>query len=274
LAEKVERCKLNDNEDFIDDGSEEELEDEAGGGEETAEAAAAAAATAAAAADKFDAKAFRKELADLKATIAESNRAAEYWRGRAEGKGAPKAEEEEIALEDDLVDAISSGDGKRIAKVIKGLGFVRQSEVEQAIASTRQSITRDAALVRQYPDLADEQSEFFQVATKHYSELVADDPGAKLSPATLKTAAKMAKLELEGKGSSSQSRGERINRQSGERGSRSSANASSSTADLSPMQRRIIDNLRSEGSSLTEEGYRKRANSGVKMSGPGRRRAA
>lgn len=221
--------------------------------------------------EKIDVRSVMRELKELKSSIVERDRALEYWRGRAEGSGKKDApaegedEEEEISLQEDLVDAISSNDAKRVASALKQMGFVREKDVQKAIQSTRQSITRDAELLRKYPDLGDEQSEFFQTATKHFKELCADDPRAANDPRSLKTAARMAELELRHAGSAEESRTERIRRQSGERGARPSKDSGNDA--LSPTQRRIIENLRAAGAHIDEDGYRRRASSGVKMSG-------
>lgn len=210
----------------------------------------------------------RSELAKLRDSVAERDRALEYWRGRAEGAKPTKKdepEEDEIELKDDLVDAISSNDAKRVASALKGLGFVSQKDVQATIQNTRNSMTREAKLVQDFPAIADEKSEFYQATKKHYAELVADDPSLVNSPATLKTAAKLAKAELGEKAERENDRAARVSRQSG--GRSTPRTASRDSKELSPQQQRIIENLRAAGANISEDGYRKRAESGVRMAG-------
>ncbi len=214
----------------------------------------------------------QRELRELRKSQEELTRTAEYWRGKAEGKAGaanaePEEDEEEITVEDDLVDAISSNDATRVAKALKSMGFVREKDVRQTIASTRAAMTAEAKLIQQFPDLADESSEFYEATKKHYRELVKEDPALAQSPATLKTAARMAQLELGEAATAEESRAARVSRQAGGRTVRATAGSKAGNQDLSPAQRRIIENLRAAGADISEEGYRKRATGGVRMAG-------
>ena len=263
-----------EHEELLDDGSE-ELEDVEAGSEEQPEQPEAKEAKEGKE-EKSALKAIRLELKELKGAISERDRALEYWRGKAEGKGTANSsaegddDEEDVKLDDDLVDAISSNDPKRISKALKSLGFVREKDVQRTIAGTRAAMTREAKLVSEFPELNDEKSPFYEATKKHYADLVADDPSLKQSPATLRMAAKLAKAELES-GEGEESRASRISRQSGGRQVRRSSSQSGGSAEgseeLSPVQKRIIANLRDAGAKIDEAGYKKRAASGVRMGG-------
>lgn len=228
-------------------------------------------------------KELRRELNELRKSQEEMARTAEYWRGKAEGKGAGSAksgsaaasddeDDDAVKLDEDLVDAISSNDAKRISKALKSMGFVRAKDVERTIQATRGAMTREAALLREYPDLGDEKSELYEATARHYRDLIADDPALSKSPSTLRMAAKLAKAELGGQASGEEDRAARVARQSGggsgTRSRAAGAAGGNGSGGLNEAQRRIISSLRAAGANITEDGYKKRASEiGVNVAG-------
>jgi hypothetical protein len=227
---------------------------------------------------KDEQKEIREELASLRNRLSETENNAKYWYEQAKGKAtAPAAVEEEeevIELKEDLVDVISSGDVKKIKETFKKLGFVDEKEVKQRIAQTRQQIAEEAELFGPYPDLKNPESELFKEAAKEYGQL-AKQFGE--SPKTLALAARIAAKSIGYEASTSSRRQpaqedddeadrvRRVNSQSGSRG-RSAKGGNEGPDEFSPAQKSIIDRFQAVGSSLTPEGYRKRAETGVRMS--------
>lgn len=232
-------------------------------------------------------KEMRAEMKNLRTRLSETETDARFWREQAKGGAKPEAEpeEEDIDAGEDLLEVFSSGDAKRVVQSLKKLGFTRQQDVQGMIGSTRQEMTAQAALYGKYPDLQDPNSEFFAETAKIYNEL-AQDPAFKKSGKTIEVAARMAAAEL-GTSAPRQKGGRRdevdeyderetervrrVSSQAGERGrprSRSGRDTGDeSSNELNAMQRNLIAKFRAAGSSVSEEGYRKRAESGVRMSG-------
>jgi hypothetical protein len=106
-----------------------------------------------------------------------------------------------------LVDELAASGVDAIAK----RGFISAKDAQkiaadvalkvsrQMIANERQKMTSDAAILSQFPELKDQQSELFKETAKLYQEAVAMDPNAKKTPAALYLAAKAAKKSLEGR---------------------------------------------------------------------------
>lgn len=221
----------------------------------------------------------RDELRSLRTRVSEAENDARFWRTKASGE-APKEEgendgDDEPSVTDDLLETFSSGDAKRVAKVLKEMGFVRQADVEKAITNTRKEISSQGQLYKTYPDLADSESEFFLETAKRYNQLVQDEPSLKKSPKTIEIAARLTAAELGVSETPSRrdddgdyERASRVARQSGDRGRGSrAAKGSDGPSELSAVQRSIIAKFQAAGSTVTEEGYRARADKGVKMSG-------
>jgi hypothetical protein len=140
---------------------------------------------------------------------------------------------------------------------------IAREEVERS----RESLIRDAELARQYPELANEQSELFKRTQAIYQEMTQREPSLKNSAQTLPMAARLAKAELIAEGRQD-ARQDRIMRQSGDRGYSSRYGGfDDDSNELSPTQRAIIERFNASGEAeISEEGYRKRAQS-VKMGG-------
>jgi hypothetical protein len=263
----------------------EELEDQSGGDTKPAKAEPAKDP------DKEAARELREENKLLRARVSEAEDNVKFWHGKAaqtpKAAKAEEAEAEDKPLSADLVDAISSGDTKLVKKLFREMGFASDRDVDNKIGQTRAQITEESKLYGKYPDLQDNQSEFFKSAAKHYNDL-AQDPTLAKSPKLIEIAARLAKAEL-GDGEEVEERRapkrrdpdedaetDRVRRVSTQSGPRGGAKARE-TADnnvLSAAQASIVKKFQEAGSDLTVERYTSRANRGVRMSGRSARRAA
>ncbi len=221
----------------------------------------------------------------------ESDQTARYWAEQARAQPEKKAPDPDPEPDEDidLVSEITTNGAKGLAKVLDKLGYVKRRDVEQSIASTRNEITQDAAMLRDYPDLADTKSPFFRATAAIYNSLTADDERAKNNPKTIRYAARLAKAEM---ATAPRRRGDpdpdedldserydddpdaaRIARQAGDRGRRA-AGGGAQPETLDRMQKEMVANFRRAGGEITEESYMKRAKEGVRMGGVPQRRAA
>lgn len=124
--------------------------------------------------------------------------------------------EDPTALVDDLAKLGRDALAKR--------GFIRESEVrkivkeesrkaavtaaKQIVGKTRTQVTTESAILRDFPDLADPESELYKATVPHIQAAVRLDPGAARNPSTLFLAATAAKAALDAKGGGRQ-RGDR-----------------------------------------------------------------
>ena len=234
----------------------------------------------------------QRELKTERRSRSEFQKAAEFWTRQAQSgpaKPAATPEPEAPKVTVDLVDALTTGDHTAIAKAMREMGFVSKHEVQAEIAATRSQITAESQLLNKYPDLADDQSEFFKLTGTIYNEL-ASDPAMAKSGKLVEVAARMAKGELGGSTSRrtpaplsdddpdedpEEDRARRVSRQSGDRGRHSTRQGNDGESEvLSAMQKSIVQRLRNAGADITEESYAKRAKAGVRMGGlPTTRRA-
>lgn len=173
----------------------------------------------------------RAELEGLRRERDEARDSERFWAQRARAGGQQPAEsveepEEEIET-DDLIpavtgdqsvdeaifsdpdkwaDAVSKGPAA-IQAFVRKAGYVTATEAADIAAKVarrtvdveRQKMTTDAVIVRDFPDLNNPKSELFQATAAELRHLVAMDPRAKNSPATLYAAANAAKAKLEAK---------------------------------------------------------------------------
>jgi hypothetical protein len=219
-------------------------------------AASPAGAGAGAGKEKDEAASLREEIARLTKTNQQLTESERFWADKAQAKPDPgepeakpargKAADTDEDLDDPaaFVEALSTKGPKAIAQYLKKAGYITRDEAEElatkssraAVAVARASLTQDAELVGQYPELKDEKSELFKATGEIYRHMVKRDPKMKDSPAALMQAAETAKLRAElkaakeGKASvkpdgddAETRRQERIDAQSGSRGRRSSA---------------------------------------------------
>jgi hypothetical protein len=163
----------------------------------------------------------------------EAKQSERFWADRARGNGnghaaPPQIVEEEDPIEtadllpkpkkisgdagvdeaifndpDKWLEAIAKGP-RAIEALVRKQGYVTAEEVAEIAAKVsrrtvdveRGKITTDSRLMNAFPDLADNKSELFKATAEEYQELIAFDPSAQKSPATLFAAAKAAKARL------------------------------------------------------------------------------
>jgi hypothetical protein len=236
----------------------------------------------------------RRQLKEEQRTRREFQKAAEFWGAQARGAAGKKNDPEpepEPQITVDLVDAITSGDTKAFTKGLREMGFATEKDVQARISQTRAQISEETKLLAQYPELQDEQSEFFQVTGEIYNSL---DPIVKKSPNAVALAARMARAELGGAepprrskrqppaedyepdlddDDVEQDRVRRVSRQSGDRGRAAARREDGEREELNAVQKSIVAKLAAAGAPITEDSYRKRAQAGVRMGGLPTRRA-
>jgi hypothetical protein len=243
-----------------------------------APAAAPAAAAAPPAAAVPDLAALTAERDQLKATAAEHERTARFWYGKANAaKPAPAAATAPAAEETDLLDLITSKGEKGFKSYLKSQGFVSADEVDAKVNDKATQIVSEGQLIKDYPDLADKNSDFFKSTAQFYGDLKqrgvpereAMQLGAQLAElggiraGTIKTAAQKTE---DAKATREEERRARAAAGAGDRGSR--ASAEEADEDLTPAQRNIaIRMLGGDGVSDDQavELYKKRAAGGVRM---------
>jgi hypothetical protein len=163
----------------------------------------------------------------------EARQSERFWADRARGNGNGHAAQPQIVEEEDPIEtsdllpkpkkisgagdvdeaifndpdkwleAIAKGP-RAIEALVKKQGYVNAEEVAEIAAKVarrtvdveRGKITTDNRLMNAFPDLADNKSELFKATAEEYQELIAFDPSAQKSPATLFAAAKAAKARL------------------------------------------------------------------------------
>ena len=226
----------------------------------------------------------KEEFEALKAQLADTTRAAEFWQEKASAKPAkgepkpePKPEEEP---EVDMLELITVGGPKAFDKYMKACGYVSRAEVEQAVNSKAAQFSKEQEISARYPDLKDNKSDFFKATAIHYGDLVKQGV-----PETIAMEVAAEKAELEGirtgkvktpaqktdeeKAEKERVRLERIKAQAGDKPGRQ-PEAADDDEDLTPEQKRIaIKMLAGEGVTDEQaiEKYRVRAKKGVMMGG-------
>lgn len=245
-----------------------------------------------------------EELRQLREDNARLRRESEEARSRLDSRGRGREKEEEPEEEDygvdtrdllgesakadelddeDFIEALSTKGPAAVEKAMAIRGFVRKEDVVKIAATiagrmakrSQAAFANDAAIMRDYPDLANEESELFVETGKEYRILIAQDPLLKKSPATLLAAAKVAKAKLDAAKASrgtresdedddypdfrerdaAEERKRRIRAQQGERSNgRSSFEGDEDAASIGPQARQVIAAFSRYG--VTEESYR------------------
>lgn len=226
--------------------------------------------------------AIEDELKSTKQTLKEAQESERYWASKARG-GAPEVDNEETDDEPEprralppekpekLLDAIS----EEGLDAIRKRGFIDKEEVEalvktrldKALSEVQEGQAFDTKLGKDFPDLADKESELFKRTGRHFREMAAIDPKAKNSRVALYAAAKLAKTEIDmeekatSRERSEDTRRERIERQAGDRGrGRGDEPDGGGERELGPQARQIIQNLGRFG--VTTDDYKKHAEAG------------
>ncbi|MBM3744175.1 MAG: hypothetical protein FJW34_00085 [Acidobacteria bacterium] len=239
-------------------------------------------------------KELRRQIRGERKRIRELEESERAWAERARGRGdagqtpPAKADATEEEPELDVIEALTSEGVKGLDKVLKKLGYARVEELDAKIEKTRTQLTKDARLLGRFPDLGDENSDFFKATARRYEGL-SQNPGIKDSGMLMELAAELAEGDLglrraskddrrrqrdadlddeEDRDDGQETEADRVRRvqaQAGSRG-RGSAREGADDDELTPLQKRIAARF-----GITEEAYRKRAKSGVQMSGLPRR---
>jgi cell division septum initiation protein DivIVA len=213
------------------------------------------------------------QIAELREQVAESQRTAQFWADKAQTTPRPapapaSAVEEE---EPDVLEAITTGGAKGFDQLAAKRGFVRKSEVEALIDAKASTLTKEQALMDEYPDLKNKGSEFFKATAVNYGELVkqgtpglvAMEMAARQTELAFLRAGK-AKPDAPGADEKEARRLARIAAQSGggNGGRRPAAASEEDETELTPEQKHICDAM-----GITYEAYAKRAKAGVAIGG-------
>jgi hypothetical protein len=217
------------------------------------------------------------------------------------GKPVATQPEPESPKEEDLVDAIQSGDKGRIRAALKQVGLATVDDVEthvsQRVEARMATVTRDAGIYDRFPDMRDTKSELFRTAQQIYARRMEADPNARANPFFMEDCTNAAAMELgvvpkragarlpkydgvlpdgdddddeeepalvgRGKGEEpEQERADRIRSQSAGSGRARGPARAGSDDRLSSVQREIARKF-----GVTEAEYAKHARAGVRMAG-------
>jgi hypothetical protein len=220
-----------------------------------------------------DLSAMRDQLDSLKAQMAEQQRTTEYWYNQAKGNGekpAPAAKEPEDDV--DLLEVVTTKGAKGLDDVIAKRGYMRKADVEGMIEARATQMTKEAELIGRFPDLKNQQSEFFKETAQHYGNLKAQGVPQHLAmemaaervalshieSGKLKTRQQTADTD---KATRETTRRARAAAQEGDRGSRAPA-GNDDDDELTPEQKHIAKAM-----GISEEAYQKRAKQGVALKG-------
>ena len=154
-------------------------------------------AAAAAAAAAPDPKALAAEIAALKTQVAEKDEAVRFWHGKAkEGAAAPapKGAAADETDETDLLDLIGTKGAKGLDDLLAKRGYVKSVDVDAKVNERATQMTREAALVSEYPDLADDSTPFFKDTAKEYGELLKQGMPKALAMQTAAERTELARL--------------------------------------------------------------------------------
>jgi len=277
------------------------------GAEEQPDEEAAAAAAAAKPAVVVDPAEFKRIRADLKAERTarrESDETARYWAEQARNapvKAEPAAPADDLS-DVDLVEAITANGVAGLDGVLKRLGYTKRDELREEVATATRKSSSETQLMREYPDLENQQSELFQATAVIYNSLKADPEFKGAGQKLIAIAARTAKAEMalkKGDGGRSQrraaprsddhfddeendnfedetpeeARAARADRQAGDRGRRDSRGPAGGDDTLNEDQRRMVANFQRVGADLSEATYKKHAKAGVRMGGVPTRRS-
>lgn len=240
----------------------------------------------------------RRALDEANAARREAETSARYWAERAQGDRGPKPEKPAApaVTQEELLDALT--DPSKFVTLLKKQGVVTEAELNQRVAAERRAARSEALLEREFPGIGDESSELFKATAREYQRLEREFPELKGNASLTVMAARQARAALieQGKwkkgGTRSnvedfdeyeqprRTRGEsefdrvRRTQAQGGRGVPRTSERDPETDELDSMQKSIIQKFQSVGANITEDGYRKRAQRGVRVAGmpAGRRR--
>ena len=226
----------------------------------------------------------RRELKDERKARKQAEEGMRHWYDRAAGQRAPEPPKDEPGKEPeiDVVEALTTKGQKFLDEYIERKlaksGFAKSKDIDEKISSTRAEISREAQLYGKYPDLQDEESEFYQTTLEVYKDL-AKDPVMAKAPSLIEAAAKMAARTLgvepaparrkakaeEDDEPEEDERATRVRRQAG--GSRiPRQRETAEDPQLERAARTLAEKLSADGATITAEGILKRAQRGVTVS--------
>jgi hypothetical protein len=225
---------------------------------------------------------YQTQIDELKEQVAESQRTAQFWADKAQTAGSPRGNPAPAAAappveeeEPDVLEAITTGGAKGFDALAAKRGFVRKAEVEALIESKASTLTKEQALMDEYPDLKNKSSEFFKTTAVNYGELVKQGtPGLvameMAARQTELTFLRAGKLKPDGAPTADEKEARRLARiaaqNGGGGGRRPAATSEEDDSDLTPEQKHIADAM-----GITHEAYAKRAKAGVAIGGRGNR---
>lgn len=225
-----------------------------------------------------DVAAIKARLAELENQNGELTRTAQFWADKAKG-GAPAPKAKPDVVDDDnvdVLDVLTTKGVKGLDELMAKRGYVRKDYVDQTVDGKANQITSEAQLLKDYPDLSNKKSEFFQATAMEYGSLVKSGVPEAVA---MQMAAERTDLrflregktktpqqeETEKKAAKEQARLERIKAQSGTRGGQPTADDEADD-ELTPEQKRTAIAMLA-GDGVTDEQaiekYKARAKRGV-----------
>ena len=238
-----------------------------------------------------DVKAMRSENAALKKRAGELEKSERYWADKYAGADAsakPETEPDDVTDFSDLIGEVPSGDSDFIddftsngEEALKKRGYItekRAVELAEKVAErvadrvsgqkvdkAKKGIQEDAELVRRFPEIENEKSDFYKAMGTHYRAMIDRNPNRKNEPSALFDAAEKAELELKASGGDrEEKRKQRIAAQAGGGGSGNTGYGDDNDGELTARQKSIADNL-----GVSHDDYKKQATAGVQVRGLG-----
>lgn len=105
----------------------------------------------------------------------EAGRAAEYWKNKASTSAPTPPPARQADLDDDIdpLEVLTQG-ASGFDKLAEKRGFVKKADVEKLIDRKATAIQTEQQLLKEYPQLGDQKSEFFSATAMIYAQLVKD----------------------------------------------------------------------------------------------------
>jgi hypothetical protein len=225
----------------------------------------------------------KKQIETLTEQVGQHQRAAQFWYEKATAGASPTAAPAampEAEAEPDILDLLTTKGAKGLDDLLAQRGYVRKDEVEARIEDRVQRVSTEAQMIREYPELADTNGEFFKATALHYGQLKKGGMPEKLAMQSavehtalefikggkMKTPAQRSADEAATRETDRQAR---ARAQAGDPGTRT-AGGHPEDDELTPEQKAIaVKMLAGEGVTPEEavERYKKRAKQGVAIKG-------
>ena len=118
--------------------------------------------------------ALKAEAAASAARAKEQEDSARYWHEEAKKKPAAAEVKAPSAEEDteDPIELLSKGGSAALDKLLEKRGFVKADAVNSTVEARAQQLVIEANLAKQFPEITDQKSEFFQQTSTEYAALV------------------------------------------------------------------------------------------------------